>query len=138
MSHFTLNELTKSATAKRLKIDNTPTEKVLKNLVELIDKVLEPLRKAYGKPIIVTSGYRCPKLNKAVGGSATSQHVLGQAADIRSVSDDPKENKVIFDTAKRLIEEGKIKVGQLIDEYSYNWVHISTPGGHTNQILHIS
>lgn len=137
MSHFTLNELTKSATAKRLKIDNTPTEKVLKNLVELIDKVLEPLREAYGKPIIVTSGYRCPKLNKAVGGSATSQHVLGQAADIRSVSDDPKENKVIFDTAKRLIGEGKITVGQLIDEYSYNWVHISTPGGHTNQILHI-
>lgn len=137
MSHFTLNELTKSATAKRLKIDNTPTEKVLKNLVELIDKVLEPLREAYGKPIIVTSGYRCPKLNKAVGGSATSQHVLGQAADIRSVSDEPKENKVIFDTAKRLIGEGKITVGQLIDEYSFNWVHISTPGGHTNQILHI-
>ena len=137
MKYFTINELTKSATAVRLKIDNTPTDKVKKNLTELIEKVLDPLREAYGKPIIVTSGYRCPKLNKAVGGAATSQHMYGQAADIRSVSDSPKDNKVLFDLAVKLVNEGKIKTGQIIDEYGYNWVHISTPYSHTNQILHI-
>lgn len=137
MKYFTINELTKSATAARLKIDNTPTDKVKKNLTELIEKVLDPLREAYGKPIIVTSGYRCPKLNKAVGGAATSQHMYGQAADIRSVSDSPKDNKVLFDLAVKLVNEGKIKTGQIIDEYGYNWVHISTPYSHTNQILHI-
>lgn len=137
MRYFTLRELTRSATAIRLGIDNTPDAKVAENLKKLVGTVLDPLREAYGKPIIVTSGYRCEKLNRAVGGSRTSQHVHGQAADIRSVSDSPIDNKEIFDLAKRLIDEGKIKVGQLIDEYGYDWVHISTPGGHLNQILHI-
>lgn len=137
MRYFTLRELTRSATAIRLGIDNTPDAKVAENLKKLVETVLDPLREAYGKPIIVTSGYRCEKLNRAVGGSRTSQHVHGQAADIRSVSDSPRDNKEIFDLAKRLIDEGKIKVGQLIDEYGYDWVHISTPGGHLNQILHI-
>lgn len=137
MKHFTLRELTRSATALRLGIENTPDERVTENLKKLVDTVLDPLREAYGKPIIVTSGYRCPRLNSSVGGSKTSQHVHGQAADIRSVSDLPGENKVIFDIAKILMDDGKIKVGQLIDEYGYDWVHISTPGGHVNQILHI-
>lgn len=137
MKYFTITELTKSATATRLKIDNTPNETVIRNLTELIEKVLDPLREAYGRPIIVTSGYRCEKLNKAVGGAPTSQHRYGQAADIRSVSDSPKDNKEIFDLAAKMIGEGKIKTGQLIDEYGYNWVHISTPYKKTNQILHV-
>ena len=137
MKYFTLRELTKSPTADRLKIDNTPDEKTKKNLIELVDTVLDPLRESYGHPIIVTSGYRCPKLNSAVGGVKNSQHVLGQAADIRSVSDSVKDNKAIFDLAVKLMKEGKIKTGQIIDEYGYNWIHISTPGGHVNQILHI-
>lgn len=58
MINFTIKELTKSATANRLKIDNTPTDSVIKNLNDLVDNVLDPLRKAYGKPIVVTSGYR--------------------------------------------------------------------------------
>lgn len=86
-------ELTKSETAMRRKIDNTPTEAVKKNLTALVDKVLDPLREAWGQPIIVSSGYRCPKLNRAVGGVASSQHTLGQAADIHTVSDKPSENK---------------------------------------------
>ena len=108
MKYFTLRELTKSPTADRLKIDNTPDEKTKKNLIELVDTVLDPLREAYGHPIIVTSGYRCPKLNSAVGGVKNSQHVLGQAADIRSVSDSVKDNKAIFDLAVKLMKEGKI------------------------------
>lgn len=137
MKYFTINELTRSATAARLGIDNTPTPAVKKNLEKLINEVLDPLREAWGAPIIVTSGYRSPKLNKAVGGSKTSQHVLGQAADIKTVGDKPENNKKLFELAKKLIGEGKIVVGQLIDEYRYDWVHISTVGGHTNQILHI-
>ncbi len=95
--HFTLDELTKSATAQRKNIDNTPNEQELENLQALVDNILEPLRVHYGRPIIITSGYRCEKLNKAVGGSSTSQHRFGQAADIRSVSDKICDNKELFD-----------------------------------------
>ena len=80
MKYFTINELTKSATATSKGIDNTPTKEVVGNLTTLVDKVLDPLREAYGKPIKVNSGYRCPKLNKAVGGSATSQHAPSSRA----------------------------------------------------------
>ena len=62
-------------------IDNTPTPDATANLGELVDAVLDPLREKYGRPIHVSSGYRCPRLNRAVGGSATSQHVKGEAAD---------------------------------------------------------
>ena len=97
MKHFTFQELTKSATAKRKGIDNSPSMQVRANLAALVENVLDPLREAYGKPIVVTSGYRCEKLNRAVGGAASSQHVKGQAADIRSVQDTPEENKKLFD-----------------------------------------
>lgn len=126
MKYFTIKELTASATAKRKGIDNRPTQDVTTALVALVDNVLDPLRQAYGKPIIVTSGYRCTKLNKAVGGASFSQHVKGEAADIRSVSDDPKENKVIFDLIRRL----NLPFDQLIWEYGErntgpDWVHVS-------------
>lgn len=137
MKHFTISELTRSATANRLGIDNTPSDAIKKNLEKLINTVLDPLREAWGAPIIVTSGYRCPALNRAVKGSKTSQHVLGQAADIKTVGDKPESNKKLFELAKKMIEDGRIVVGQLIDEYGYDWIHISTVGGHKNQILHI-
>ena len=121
MKYFTLTELTKSATAMRKKIDNTPTEAVKKNLTALVDKVLDPLREAWGQPIVVSSGYRSPKLNRAVGGVASSQHLLGQAADIHTVSDKPSENKKLYDLIKKL----KLPVDQCINEYGYNWIHIS-------------
>ena len=100
---------------------------------------MQVIRDEYGKPIIVTSGFRCDKLNKAVGGAKNSQHTKGEAADIRSVSDSIKDNKEIFDLILRLQKEGKIKFGQLIDEYNYNWVHVSLPriGKINNQVLHI-
>ena len=92
MKYFSIQELTKSATAVRKGIKNDPSIQVCKALTALIENVLDPLREAYGKPIIVTSGYRCEKLNKAVGGAASSQHVKGEAADIRSVQDTPEES----------------------------------------------
>ena len=81
----------------------------------------------------MTSGYRCGRLNKAVGGAAKSQHMYGQAADIRTVSDKPSDNKKLFD----LIRELKLPYDQLIDEYNYNWVHVSYSSRNRRQILHI-
>lgn len=136
--NFTVNELCKSATALRKRIDNTPSKSVEANLNKLINNVLQPIRDAYGKPIIVDSGYRCPRLNDLVKGSKTSQHLTGEAADIRSISDSIKDNKELFDVIKTLIKEKKIEVGQLINEYNYNWVHVSLPNKkHKNEILAI-
>ena len=135
--HFTLEELIKSSTADRLKIDNAPTKSIIFNLTE-VAQLLEKIRTTYGKPIIVTSGYRCEALNNAVGGSKTSQHRLGQAADIRSVSDTKKDNQELFKVILGMIFQEKIEVGQVIDEYDYNWIHVSTPHLKiNNQILHI-
>lgn len=135
--NFTLEEFINSPTAKRLKIDNTPSKAITSNLMEL-SELLQKVRDIYNKPIIVTSGYRSEKLNKAVGGSKTSQHVKGQAADIRSVSDSVEDNKELFNLILGLMIQKEIEVGQLIDEYNYNWIHISTPHlTNNNQILHI-
>lgn len=136
--NFTYDELTKSNTASRLKINNSPDDEAKTKLKKLANDVLQPIRDVYGKPIKVSSGYRCLKLNEKVGGAVNSQHVKGEAADITSLSDTVDENKVLFEVIKKLIKDGKIVVGQLIDEYNYNWVHISLPNDkHKNQILHI-
>ena len=137
--NFTYEELVKSATASRLKIDNTPNSEQLSKLKKLAETVLQPIRDKYGKPLIVSSGFRCEKLNKAVGGAKSSQHCKGEAADIRTVSDSIADNKVLFNFILEMVNKGEIKVGQLIDEYGYNWIHVSLPrvGKTNNQILHI-
>lgn len=81
-ANFTLKELTKSDTATRLGLDNTPDEQALENLKTLCEKVLQPVREHFGKSVTVNSGYRSPESNAAVGGSKTSDHCKGQAADI--------------------------------------------------------
>lgn len=132
MEFFTIKELTRSTTAEAKKIDNTPTREAEANLTELINKVLDPLRKAYGKPITVTSGYRSPRLNASVGGVKTSQHQKGQAADITAGS--PGENKRLFDLAQEL----NLPFCQLIDEKRYRWVHISYDKNNVKrQVLHL-
>lgn len=133
MKYFTIEELTKSPTATRKGIDNTPNATVRKNLTLLVEKILDPLREAWGAPIIVSSGYRCGKLNRAVGGATGSQHLYGQAADIRTISDKPSENKKLFDLIRTL----KLPYDQLIDEYGFNWVHVSYGPKNRRQILHI-
>ena len=89
MKYFTIEELCQSETADKLKIDNTPSEEIKKNLEILVDCLLDPLREAWGSPIIINSGYRCPILNKAVGGSKTSSHMSGWSVDMR-----PKNGKM--------------------------------------------
>lgn len=131
--YFTINELTKSSTAQRLHIDNTPSQNVKDNLTKLIDNILDPLRELYGNPIIVNSGYRCPKLNKAVGGARNSQHLIGQASDIRTVSNTKESNKQLFN----LIKDSKLPFDQLINEYDFNWVHVSYSPRNRRQVLTI-
>lgn len=117
--HFQLEEFTRSETAKRLKIDNTPTNEEVKNLQVLCIYLLEPLRNYLGRPIIITSGYRSAKLNKAVGGATSSYHIRGMAADIRIASVD--EAKKAGDFLVKLD-----KLDQVILEVRHNamWLHI--------------
>lgn len=134
MIYFTIEELIKSSTARRKGIPNLPNGEQKENLIALVDNVLDPLRKLWGQPIIVTSGFRCAKLNRAVGGVAKSQHTKGQAADIRTVENTTMANKQLFDVAMR----SGLPFDQLIDEYGYNWIHISfNLKGNRKQVLHI-
>jgi len=126
MKHFTMRELIKSPTAQRLDIDNEPTDAVKDNLTALVEHILDPLREAWGAPIVVTSGYRSPRLNKAVHGAASSQHMLGQAADIHAMSDNPEENRKLLD----LIIKLGLPFDKLINEYPNrkmqpDWIHVS-------------
>ena len=81
-ANFTLKELTDSDTAKKKGLDNTPTLQVIENLTTLAENILQPVRDHYGKSVKVNSGYRSPEVNASVGGSKTSDHCKGQAADI--------------------------------------------------------
>ena len=80
--HFTVEEFERSSTADRLGIDNRVPAVLFPNLRTLCEVVLEPLRAFAGKPIVISSGYRCPTLNRAVGGVSQSQHLRGEAADL--------------------------------------------------------
>ena len=121
--HFTIEEMYASDTAKRLGIDNKPTTQKMINLVYLCAFVLEPLRVAMGEPIKIGSGYRCEKLNKAVGGVYNSQHLKGQAADL-CIDGDIEKGRRWFNYIKdhlpfdQLVWEHNPKTG------SY-WVHVS-------------
>lgn len=119
--YFTIAEMMRSETAQKKRIDNKIPKDCLGNVLQLIERVLDPLREAYGKPIIVTSGYRCPALNKAVGGSPTSDHMTGCAADIVGTPNRPEENKHLF----YLIQSLGLDFDQLIDEKNGSWVHVS-------------
>ena len=80
--HFSLSEFERSATATKLGIDNSVPSQYIPALEQLCKEILEPLREFTGQPILISSGYRCPALNKAVGGVKNSQHMTGEAADI--------------------------------------------------------
>lgn len=83
MKYFSISELTHSTKAKELRIDNTPfSYSIIDNLTNLVENLLDPIREAWGEPLIITSGYRSDALNKAVGGSKTSAHRFGLAVDV--------------------------------------------------------
>lgn len=124
MKHFSFQEFERSETAYRHGIDNTAPEGARRNIAVLVDRVLDPLREAWGKPIYVTSGYRCPRLNAAVGGVANSNHMKGLAADIRATGKyqiDREGNRRLYDLARSL----RLPVKELLWEKGGSWIHIS-------------
>lgn len=128
--YFTLEEFLRSDKAKAEGIDNTPSFEVVDNINSLVENILEPLRAAYGKPIIVNSGYRSPALNKAVGGANGSAHMRGDAADIRA-ADMPGFKKFVLD----FLDARKIKFDQCILEKSprSEWIHIAIKNAYGHQ-----
>lgn len=118
--NFDLIEFTKSSTAYLHAIDNTPSENITFALSFGVNNILQPLRDMLGKPIKITSGYRSPALNKAVGGSPSSQHQFGLAADF--VLDTPDDYSEAIDFIRNLPF-----FDQLINEYKgkSRWLHVS-------------
>ena len=132
MKYFTIEELTYSQTAVKKGIRNETTPEVEQNLIALVCVVLDPAREKWGKPIHVSSGYRCPELNKAVGGVPTSQHLKGEAADITAGS--RRENAEL---GRLIVKSGCFD--QVIFEQSNrectecDWIHVSWKRVGTNR-----
>ena len=124
--HFKLEEFTYSLTANKLKIDNSVPDDLMPN-VKLTAIKLELVRKALGRPIIISSGYRCPTLNARVGGVSTSAHTKGLAVDFHSSYGTPKE------ICQRLIDAG-VQFDKLIQEHN-QWVHIGFSPSNNRQIV---
>lgn len=117
--HFSLAEMTASDTATRQGVANTPGPHEIDNLRRLCVRVLEPLRAALGQPIKVTSGYRSSLINTLVGGSRSSDHCAGRAADIKVEGTSPL-------TLAKAIQSLDLPVQQVIHEFGA-WVHVSIP-----------
>lgn len=131
MKYFTIEELTRSTTARLRGIDNTPSQQVINNLIALVANVLDPLREAWGKPIHVNSGYRCRALNKAVGGVPASQHMRGEAADITAGG--KEANRELYSLLRQL----NLPVDQAINEKDFSWIHVSYGPRHRRRFFAI-
>ena len=135
--HFTLAELTKSSTAERLGLDNTPPPEVLPALTSTAE-MLERIRSTLGVPVTVTSGYRAWAVNKVVGGVTTSDHAQGRAADIVA----PRYGTPLQIARALAPLVDVLGIGQLIYERfgSTSWVHVSTrvPDKRVNRVITIT
>ena len=114
MKYFCVEEMISSATARREGIDNRPTESAYHLLHVLVDQLLDPIREAWGEPIVVSSGYRCKQLNTLVGGARNSHHMLGCAADL--IAGNKADHRKLFKLIQQMQQEGKIRFTQLIWE----------------------
>lgn len=127
--HFTLEEMVASGSAARLGIDNTPAPEIV-DALRVTAELLEKVRELLGHPIVITSGYRSPELNKAIGGAANSAHTRGQAADFIC----PGFGKPL--KVCRAIVRSPLTYDQIILEFPPNgWTHIAT--GPRKQVLTI-
>ena len=116
--HFSLAEMTKSNTAIERGISNVPRPGELEALKLLCERVLEPVREHFGTPVIVSSGYRAPQVNRAIGGSASSQHCKGEAADFTVAG---QSNLAVCRWMER-----HLNYDQLIYEFGeWGWIHVS-------------
>jgi zinc D-Ala-D-Ala carboxypeptidase len=134
-NNLELIEVTRSETAKRKGIINEPTSEHLINLKELANKVFQPIREHFNAPIFISSGYRSKALNKAIGGSSSSQHCKGEAIDIdMDGSSSGVTNADVFNFIKTNLD-----FDQLIWEFGTangpDWVHVSYSGNNRKQIL---
>lgn len=137
---FTLKELCASRVAAERNIDNFPTFEIAEHLKELTENLLDPLRIAWGGPIRVTSGYRCPKLNTAVGGAYRSVHQIGYAADLQPVKGNTED---FIKFVKTWVTIYTVRFDQLIRETDGNslWLHFglySPDGAQRGQILNLT
>ena len=128
--NFWLSEFTRSQTATRKGIDNHPGTTEVQNLIRLCNSVLQPLRVALGFPIHISSGYRSPFLNAAIGGSRSSQHMFGKAADI----DHATKNKEIYDYIKNYLTFDQL-IWEFGDKQRPDWVHVSYDTENRGQVL---
>jgi hypothetical protein len=133
--HFELAEFIRSSTAKRASISNMPTDAHLENIKLLCEKVLEPIRVHFARPIILSSGYRSAALNRAVGGSSSSQHCSGEAADI-DMDETNVTNAQIFNYIKDNLEFDQL-IWEFGTDTNPDWVHVSyeSNGRQRKQIL---
>ena len=123
--NLSLAEVTKSTTAKRLGINNVPDDEwVIENLRQVAINVFQPLRDAFGCPIYVSSGYRGPELNRAIGGSLRSQHMEGRALDLDADVYGNCTNSEIFDWIRENVAFDQM-VWEFGDQDNPDWVHVS-------------
>jgi len=122
--NLSLAEVTKSTTAKRLNIDNTPDEWVTENLKQVAINVFQPLRDAFKCPIYVSSGYRSADLNSAIGGSRRSQHVEGRALDLDADVYGGCTNSQVFNYIRENLEFDQL-IWEFGDQDNPDWVHVS-------------
>lgn len=133
--NLTLAEVTKSATAKRKGISNEPTIEHMENLKAVAQNIFQPVRDHFGKPIAVTSGYRSADLNKAIGGSSTSQHCKGEAIDMDADVFGGVTNREIFEYIKDHLDFDQL-IYEFGDENNPDWVHCSfISKGNRRQVL---
>ena len=123
--HLSLAELTRSQTAKRNGIDNTPTAEHLENFKILAEKVFEPIREHFMTPIFISSGYRSKELNDFIKGSPNSQHCKGQAIDIdMDGCSGEVTNRMIFDFIKNKLDFDQL-IWEFGTDFNPDWVHVS-------------
>lgn len=134
--NLSLAEFTRSQTAKRRGIDNTPTDDHLEAAKKLAENIFQPIREHFGKPIFITSGYRSEALNKAIGGSTTSQHSKGEAIDIDMDGHGKPTNTEVFYYIKENLDFDQL-IWEFGDDENPDWVHVSFKaiGEQRNQIL---
>ena len=132
MKYFSITEFFESDVAEKHQVNNIPDDEqlsqVLGNIRALALNVLDPLRAMIGRPIIITSGYRSQRVNELVGGSKTSQHLSGKAADIHVQGYTPQQMNAVYQTIQMYYD-----FDQLIFYPSKNIIHISWNGGKNRQ-----
>lgn len=123
--YFKLEEFTYSRTAMENNLLNFPAARDQRCINQLARLVLDPIRHRFGKPIRVTSGFRCPALNVLVNGAKHSDHLTGCAADIVPLENSLDERKRLWAICRSMAQNHNIPVKQLINEQNFSWIHIS-------------